>query len=99
MTLSVLVQSRAGFTAELDRRRQRSLLAFIDGPYNATHDLGGYGTVVMLASGMGIAGHMPYVKELIHGYNSCEVETRRVLVVWQLDEECECWRLPLLTTS
>jgi predicted ferric reductase len=94
LTLSLLVQSRAGFTAELNRYPERSLLAFIDGPYGAPHDLGEYGTVIMLASGIGIAGHMPYIKELISGYNSCEVRTRRVLVVWQVHEECELPRIP-----
>jgi NAD(P)H-flavin reductase len=94
LTLSLLVQRRAGFTAALDRHVKRQLLAFIDGPYSAPHNFGEYGTVVMLASGIGIAGHMPYIKELISGYNSCEVRTRRVLVVWQVDEECEFSRLP-----
>jgi NAD(P)H-flavin reductase len=88
------VQRRAGFTAALDRHVKRQLLAFIDGPYSAPHNFGEYGTVVMLASGIGIAGHMPYIKELISGYNSCEVRTRRVLVVWQVDEECEFSPLP-----
>lgn len=89
LTLSLLVQSRAGFTAELERHAGRRLLAFIDGPYGPPLNLGEHETVVMFASGVGIAGHMPHIKELISGYNSCEIRTRRVLVVWQLDEECE----------
>ena len=86
LRLSVLVQSRAGFTAALSRRTHTVLRAFIDGPYGAPHSFGEYGTVVMLASGIGIAGHMPYIKDLIRGYNSCEVRTRRILVVWEMED-------------
>lgn len=89
LQLSLLVQPRAGFTAELNRHIHEVLSAFIDGPYSAPHDLGQYGTVIMFASGIGIASHMPYIKELINGYNSYEVRTRRVVLVWQVEEECE----------
>ena len=51
------------FTAELDRHTNKNLLAFIDGPYGVRHDFGEYGTVVMFASGIGIAGHIPYIKD------------------------------------
>jgi hypothetical protein len=43
----------------------------------------------MFAPGIGIAGHMPYIKELVNGYNGCEVMTRRVLLIWQISKECE----------
>jgi len=89
LMLSLLVQSRAGFTAALGRRTHTVLRAFIDGPYGTPHDFGEYGTVVMIASGIGIAGHMPYIKDLIRGYNSCEVRTRRILLVWQIEDERE----------
>jgi NAD(P)H-flavin reductase len=84
-----LVQSRAGFTAKLGKRPHTVLRAFIDGPYGARYGFGEYGTVVMLASGIGIAGHMPYVKDLIRAYNSCEARTRRVLLIWRVDDERE----------
>lgn len=89
LRLSLLVQSRGGFTTALSRRSDKVLRAFIDGPYRTPHDFGEYGTVVMIASGIGIAGHMPYIKDLIRGYNSCEVQTRRILLVWQIEDERE----------
>ena len=89
LTLSLLVKSRAGFTAELEKHAHIPLRAFIDGPYGPPNDFGEYGTVIMFATGIGIAGHMPYIKDLISGYNSCEVRTRRVLLIWQIERECE----------
>ena len=88
LTISLLVKLRGGFTAELDRHANKNLLAFIDGPYSVQHGLGEYGTVIMFASGIGIAGHIPYIKELIIGYNDCSVRTRRIRLVWEIEEKC-----------
>ena len=30
---------------------------------------------------------MSYIKDLVRGYNSCEVRTCHILLVWQLDSE------------
>ncbi|KAH8674404.1 hypothetical protein BGZ60DRAFT_403841 [Tricladium varicosporioides] len=92
LTISLLVKSRAGFTAELDRHTNKCLRAFIDGPYGSQHDFGEYGTVIMIATGIGIAGHIPYIKELISGYNNCEVKTRRIRLIWEIEDQCqEVW--------
>ncbi|KAH6704163.1 hypothetical protein BKA61DRAFT_560084 [Leptodontidium sp. MPI-SDFR-AT-0119] len=103
LTISLLVKSRTGFTRQLDRYTNRELLAFIDGPYGIQHKFGDYGTVIMFATGIGIAGHIPYIKDLISGYNNCEVRTRRILLVWQINKESESRRrkifLPLLISS
>jgi hypothetical protein len=91
MTISLLVKSRAGFTAELDRHTNKPLRAFIDGPYGLQHNFGEYGTVIMFATGIGIAGHIPFIKDLVSGYNSCEVKTRHIRLVWEIKEKCEWW--------
>ncbi|RDL36280.1 uncharacterized protein BP5553_06892 [Venustampulla echinocandica] len=101
LTISLLVRSRAGFTAELDRHSDKSLRAFIDGPYGIRHNFGEYGAVVMFATGIGIAGHIPYIKDLIRGYNSCEVKTRSIRLVWDIREQRHelwvgCWMDELL---
>ncbi|KAG0645010.1 Ferric-chelate reductase 2, partial [Hyphodiscus hymeniophilus] len=92
LKISLLVQSRGGFTAELDRHVNQNLLAFIDGPYGVNYDFGEYGTVIMIATGIGIAAHIPFIKDLISGYNSCTVKTRRIRLVWAIEEKCqEIW--------
>jgi predicted ferric reductase len=89
MTVSLLVRPRAGFTGELDRYANQTLKAFIDGPYGKRYGFGNYGTVIMFATGIGIAGHIPYIKELIIGYNNCEVKTQRIRLVWEIEDRCK----------
>ncbi|KFY66689.1 hypothetical protein V496_01943, partial [Pseudogymnoascus sp. VKM F-4515 (FW-2607)] len=69
------------------RNANKTFRAFVDGPFGIPHDFGAYGTVIMIATGVGIAGLMPYLKDLISGYNSCEVRTRRILLIWQIQNE------------
>lgn len=100
LTISLLVKTRRGFTTQLSGLAKRPLTAFIDGPYGIEHKLGEFGTVIMFATGIGIAAHMPYIKDLVSGYNSCEVRTHRILLVWQLEMECKfqsIGRVTLLT--
>jgi predicted ferric reductase len=89
MTISLLVRPRAGFTGALERYTNQTLKAFIDGPYGKRYGFGDYGTVIMFATGIGIAGHIPYIKELISGYNSCEVKTQRIRLVWEIEDRCK----------
>lgn len=88
LTISLLVKPRHGFTSSLASTNSTSQLAFIDGPYGQRYNFGEYGTVVMFATGIGIAGQLPFVKELVSGYNNCKVRTRRIVLIWQMDFEC-----------
>ncbi|KAI9727197.1 MAG: hypothetical protein M1834_008505 [Cirrosporium novae-zelandiae] len=88
LQIACLVQCRKGFTARLLRYRDQLPLTIIDGPYGVSHDFGSFGTIIMFATGIGIAGHLPYLKELVHGYNNRVVRTRYIILVWQLDKEC-----------
>jgi len=68
-----------------DLPQQAFHLAWITGPHGRGAPVGEYGTVLMIATGFGIAAQLPYLKELIRGFNHCEVRTRRIHLVWQLD--------------
>ncbi|KAH9203059.1 hypothetical protein DL95DRAFT_508823 [Leptodontidium sp. 2 PMI_412] len=41
-------------------------------------------TVLIVATSFGIAALLSYLRELIHGYQTCKTRTRRVHLVWQL---------------
>lgn len=60
-------------------------LAWISGPHGSGAPVGKYGSVLMVATGIGIAAQLPYLKELIWGFNHCEIRTRRIHLVWQLN--------------
>ncbi|PGG99692.1 hypothetical protein AJ80_09306 [Polytolypa hystricis UAMH7299] len=89
-TLELFVQPRRGLTADLLRHAHAgsgvsfSFPAFISGPHGVTAPVAQYETVVLMASGFGVAAVIPYLKQLIHGYNARSSRTRRVHLVWQL---------------
>ncbi|KAE9987537.1 hypothetical protein EG328_002522 [Venturia inaequalis] len=93
-SLDLLIEPRGGFTQRLllnskaARKaggRLQPRLALFTGPYGTSASVNRYETVVMVASGFGIAGQLPYLKKLIYGYNTCTTRTRRVHLVWQLE--------------
>ena len=91
----LIVQRRKGFTDHLFLHRgnefdeDAEMRAIIEGPYGKELDLHSYGTVLLFATGIGIAGHLAYIAELLSGYHSCEVQARRIAVFWQVDSESE----------
>lgn len=44
----------------------------------------GYESVLAVASGFGIAGVIPYLRQLLYGYNTSTSRVRRVHFVWQV---------------
>ena len=92
--ISLLVKPRRGLTRELllleGKKRIRGL---IEGPYGSTYvygeggKLGAFHNVVLVATGIGIAAVVPYVKELMDSYAKGS-RTERIWLVWVLGKEC-----------
>ncbi|KAJ6102607.1 cell surface metalloreductase (FreA) [Penicillium sp. IBT 16267x] len=93
--LEILVQPHQGLTKTLARRANLmgpdgfSCMALFSGPHGITESVENYESVLLVASGMGLAAVIPYVKMLIHGYNTCTSYVRRVHLIWQV--EALCW--------
>ncbi|KAJ5084788.1 hypothetical protein NUU61_009367 [Penicillium alfredii] len=94
VSISVLFRPRSGFTRKLLDRVEpnRECGAWIDGPFGPTRvnwssasTVGDYGHIFMVATGIGIAAQLPYIKELLDGHNKAQVCTQRISLVWQLD--------------
>ncbi|KAH6675937.1 hypothetical protein B0J14DRAFT_587659 [Halenospora varia] len=89
-TLELFVQPRRGLTRKLfshgtlDTRNFIPRLALFSGPHGISIPVVEYETVLMVATGFGIAAQLPYLRKLIHGYQTCKTRTRRVHLVWQL---------------
>ncbi|KAJ5642331.1 hypothetical protein N7490_006331 [Penicillium lividum] len=92
--LEVLVEPRQGLTKILARRANLmgpggfSCMALISGPHGITESVENYESVLLVASGMGLAAIIPYVKMLIHGYNTCTSQVRRIHLIWQVESLC-----------
>ncbi|KAG9231519.1 cell surface metalloreductase [Amylocarpus encephaloides] len=87
-TLDLFIEPHRGFTQKLlqySKSNHSPRLALFSGPHSTSAPVGDYETVLMVASGFGIAAQLPYLKQLIYGYNACKTRTRRVHLVWQLE--------------
>ena len=89
-TLELFIQPRRGFTRDIfshgttDARDIIPRLVLFSGPHGISIPVVEYETVLMVATGFGIAALLSYLRELIHGYQTCKTRTRRVHLVWQL---------------
>lgn len=64
-----------------------SYLALFTGPHGRAAPVSECETVVMIASGYGIASQLPYLKQLLYGYNACQTRNRRIHLIWQPGNE------------
>lgn len=90
-TIELLVKPRSGLTASLARYARIdggssiSFLALFTGPHGVGEEVGHFETILLLASGSGIAGAIPYLKKTIYGYNTCTSQIRRLHLTWQVE--------------
>jgi NAD(P)H-flavin reductase len=87
-TLDLFVEPRRGLTRELlhhaESRHASSPLVLFSGPHGRSVAVDKYESVLMIASGFGIAAQLPYLKRLIYGHNAGKVRARRILLVWDI---------------
>ncbi|CEL11963.1 hypothetical protein ASPCAL15085 [Aspergillus calidoustus] len=93
----LLIGKRSGFTQKLadGAKSNGKYKAWIDGPYGVpsvgpgmdSENMGDYGRILMVATGIGIAAQLPYIKELLEGYRNKSIRTQEISIIWQLDEE------------
>ena len=91
-TVHLLVEPRDRFANRLLRYAKRSsegtrYLVLYSGPHGIPTLMKEYKTVLMIATGFGIAAVLLHLQELLDGDERCEVVTRRVHIVWQLKGE------------
>ena len=85
--LDLLIEPRSGLTRHLLHRSQTRTdrcRALFSGPHGNSVPVGNYEVVLMVASGYGIAAQLPYLKQLLHDYNSRKARSRRIHLVWEL---------------
>lgn len=92
-SLDLFIEPRRGLTRDLLSHTGAvgSRLVLFGGPHGISAPVGEYETILIIASDFGIAAHLPYLKQLIHGYNVRKVRARRIHLVWQLSDIGESW--------
>ena len=87
MRIQFLVKPYDGFTHRLAKFSGEEFHALIEGPWGARRDFSKYGTVLLLADGIGVAAYIPVLKELVEGYSNRGIRTRKLILAWQMDQE------------
>lgn len=97
--LELVVRVRRGWTSKLHRRalrdgerhhdRPAAYRCLLSGPHGPRQAIDKYGVVVLIASGCGVIGLLPYLQGLIDGYNSFTTKARRIHLIWQLHDAGE----------
>ena len=103
-TYSLVIKARTGMTGKLydrvaraagDEPGRMTFNACIEGPYGGERSLASYGSVMLFASGVGITHQIPYIKQLLDGYNDGTVAARRITLVWAVTStDCLEWIRP-----
>ncbi|KAH3453621.1 hypothetical protein KXV78_007892, partial [Aspergillus fumigatus] len=87
-TMSFLIKRRDGFTNKLLTKVHRSeagrfnATALAEGPFGGLHSLASYGTVLLIAGGIGITPPLSYLHEFADGFSDRSMAVRRVTLVW-----------------
>jgi predicted ferric reductase len=98
-TFSFVVRARDGFTKRLLAHTIKHapahlghrvpVRALIEGPYGLATDLDSYGTILLIAGGVGITHHLGYIRHLIEGYSNRIVAARQVTLIWVIRREAD----------
>jgi predicted ferric reductase len=92
-TLYLLVSPQHGFTGRLLHRsnHNRPLKMIVDGPYGTEARNLRYDTILLFASGIGIAALMPFMKAIIDDHKRSRSSVRRISLIWEIDRESELY--------
>lgn len=88
----LLIQRRRGFTRRLLRRAEQQASVslpyrvLISGPHGKSVPVWEFERVVFFASGFGVAAALPYMQKLMYGRVQGVSKTRRVCLVWHVDD-------------
>jgi NAD(P)H-flavin reductase len=67
--------------------QKNALVTWIDGPYGQSVDLSSYNQVLMVATSIGIAAQISYIKELLEVKDRGKSHIRSIFVAWEVGKE------------
>ncbi|KAJ5115192.1 hypothetical protein NUU61_000951 [Penicillium alfredii] len=89
-TMSVLIKGQDGFTKKLLQKVEESpegrikAMALAEGPFGGIHSLASYGSLLLIAGGIGITHPMSYLHEVVNTFAARRTATRKVHLVWMV---------------
>lgn len=86
-SITLLVGKQNGFTRRLIEHPAESFLTWIEGPYGTTQNIDQYNRALLVATGIGIAAQLSYIRCLVETNIRGNVH-RDIYVAWEVDREC-----------
>jgi predicted ferric reductase len=91
-SITILIESRNGFTERLrlipeNRGSPPFLSTILSGPFGKGHCLEEFGTVILFCTGIGVTAHLPYIRELLEGYQLRKVKAKKIFLIWEVEKE------------
>ena len=90
-TLELMVEPRRGWTKRVFQeaytahtKTDLSYVAFFSGPHGRPVSVNSYGTVLLIASGLGIMAQIPYLQHLTRSFHNHSTRARRLHWICQL---------------
>lgn len=83
--VALLVETRRGFSNDIRFGGQMERKALLDGPYGVSHNLNHFDKVLFFASGIGVATHLLYIRNLLRAHNENSARVRRISLVWLVE--------------
>lgn len=87
--LDLFIERGRGFTEDLFNLSEygpTTSIVLFSGPHGKQLPIHEYENIVMMATGFGIAAHLPYLKKLIHDHQCHQTPIRRIHLIWQMDK-------------
>lgn len=86
-TVTCIVESRSTFTRKLACYSDSRLLVWIDGPYGLEMDFDKYDQALLIATGIGIAAQLSYLRLLVETSLPGK-RCRDIFVAWEIEHPC-----------
>ena len=89
ISISLLLKAQNGISRRLSSKNpsERFVVA-VNGPYGTQVNTTTYNTLVLFATGIGIAAQLPVLKQAYMDYQAGTNIVRRISVIWQMNAEC-----------
>ena len=91
LVLYVMIDPQHGWTRSFLAQHSafENQVAWLDGPFGSSYRLEEYSTVILFASGNGIAAQLPLLRGLAAQLTDSAFQIRRVKLVWQTENSNE----------
>lgn len=91
MRLELVVRKRLGLTSILSQLIEEGPKSgqpcWLDGPYGSSADVSGFGSVLMLATGMGLFAMLPHLQGILDTHRSADSKLQRIRLMWEPENE------------